>query len=203
MRKIVLLSLVLLLVVAGCTQKDTGKINGHEWVDLGLSVKWATCNVEATSPEEYGDYYAWGETRTKSEYTEDNSVTCDKQMGSIAGDPQYDAARANWGGTWRLPTSDEIGDLIVECLWEWTTQGGHEGYKVTGLNGNSIFLPAAGYRHASSLDAAGDYGNYWSATPHPYEFLRDDAYELSFYGGGFGGYWDDRHCGQSVRPVSE
>uniref|UniRef100_UPI0025B2398C PEGA domain-containing protein n=2 Tax=uncultured Muribaculum sp. TaxID=1918613 RepID=UPI0025B2398C len=83
-------------------------INGHEYVDLGLSVKWAACNVGASSPEDYGNYYAWGETATKAEYTESNSKTYGKTMGDISGNPQYDAARANWGGTWRLPTKAEF-----------------------------------------------------------------------------------------------
>ncbi|MCD8303544.1 MAG: hypothetical protein LUC86_01770, partial [Prevotellaceae bacterium] len=129
----------------------SGYINGHEYVDLGLSVKWATCNVGGSYPSVYGDYYAWGETSTKSSYDEDNCKTYNVSMGSIAGNSSYDAARANWGGTWRLPTADEIDELIDKCDWEWTTRGGHAGYKVTGPNGNSIFLPAAGWRYGTSL----------------------------------------------------
>lgn len=129
------------------------KYNGHAYVDLGLSVKWATCNVGASSPEEYGNYYAWGETTTKSSYTEDNSKTDGVSMSSsIAGDASYDAARANWGGTWRLPTASESQELIDNCTWTWTTQGGKNGYKVTSeKNGNSIFLPAAGCRYSMTL----------------------------------------------------
>lgn len=133
-----------------------GTINGHEWVDLGLSVKWATCNVGASSLSAYGNYYAWGETRTKSEYNYSNSVTYEKSMGDIAGSSQYDAARANWGSSWRLPTKAEFQELINNCTWTWTSQGGHNGYKVTGKNGNSIFLPAAGWRYGSSLYYAGE-----------------------------------------------
>ncbi len=179
----------------------TGYINGHGYVDLGLSVKWATCNVGASSPSDYGNYYAWGETSTKSEYTEENSKTYGRSMGSIAGDPQYDAACANWGGTWRLPTASEIDELVNKCTRTWTTQGGHKGYKFTGPNGNSIFVPAAGWRDGSSLDGAGESGDYWSATPNV-----DDAYGaygLYFYGADFGRYWSGRYCGLSVRPVSE
>ncbi len=119
--------------------KPTGKINGHEYADLGLSVKWATCNVGASSPSDYGNYYAWGETTPKGTYTEENSKTYGKNMGSIAGNSQYDAARANWGGSWRLPTASEIDELKSKCKYVWTTKGGVNGYKVTGPNGNSIF----------------------------------------------------------------
>ena len=88
-----------------------GTISGHEWVDLDLSVKWATTNVGASSPSDYGYYFAWGETSTKSEYTEANSRTRKTSMGDIAGNDAYDAARANWGGTWRLPTKAECEEL--------------------------------------------------------------------------------------------
>ncbi|MCD7721741.1 MAG: serine/threonine protein kinase, partial [Prevotellaceae bacterium] len=99
----------------------TGTINGHGYVDLGLSVKWATCNVGASSPEGYGNYYAWGETTTKSSYDDDNCKTWEVSMGSIAGNSSYDAARSNWGGTWRLPTANEIDELINKCQRTWTT----------------------------------------------------------------------------------
>ncbi len=182
-------------------EEQNGTINGHGYVDLGLSVKWATCNVGASSSSDYGDYFAWGETTTKSEYTEENSKTYGKSMGSIAGNSQYDAARANWGSTWRLPTSEEIDELINKCMWTWTSQGGHNGYKVTGPNGNSIFLPAAGWRYGTSLDSAGGLGGYWGATP--YEDGTDNAYDLLFNSGGPDRDWDYRNIGQSVRPVSE
>ena len=86
-------------------------------------------------------------------------------IGDIAGNVHYDAACANWGSSWRLPTDSECQELVDKCTWTWTTQGGHEGYKVTGRNGNSIFLPAAGWRNGSSLDNAGEYGRYWSSLP--------------------------------------
>lgn len=122
--------------------KTHGKINDHEWVDLGLSVKWATCNVGANSPEDDGNYYAWGETSTKSSYTDDNSVTYGKNFGDIGGDSQYDAATANWGGDWRLPTKSELEELVNKCTWTCTRT---KGCKVTGPNGNSIFLPTEFY----------------------------------------------------------
>ncbi len=176
-------------------------INGHGYVDLGLSVKWATCNVGASSPSDYGDYYAWGETSTKSSYERNNCATRGKNMGSIAGDPQCDAARTNWGGTWRLPTKEEIEEIVSKCKLEWTTMDGHEGCKVTGPNGKSIFLPAAGWRYGTSLYDARDLGYYWGATP--YEDESGGAYVLYFHSGDFGRTWYYRNDGRSVRPVSE
>jgi hypothetical protein len=184
-------------------EKSEFIINGHEYVDLGLpsGLKWATCNVGANSPEEYGDYYAWGETETKDEYTEENSSTSGVKMNDISGNPQYDVARKKWGGNWRMPIYDEIKELIEKCFWKWIEQNGTNGYKVTGPNGNSIFLPAAGCRGGSSLYYAGSNGFYWSSTP--YECNDNEAYYLDFYSdyhfmGSF-----DRNLGQSVRPVLE
>ena len=177
------------------------EINGHEYVDLGLSVKWATCNVGASKPEDYGNYYAWGETKTKSDYSSSNSVTSGKSFSDIGGKSQYDAARANWGGTWRLPTKAELQELKKKCTWKWTTQNGVKGYKVTGPNGNSIFLPAAGYRYGSSLYRAGVDGRYWSSSPS--ESGSTYACSLYFDSGGQSVLWDNRNYGLSVRPVAE
>ena len=183
------------------SQDISGTINGHEYVDLGLSVKWATCNVGANKPEDYGDYFACGETSTKSSYTSDNSKTYGKQMNDIKGNSLYDAARANWGGTWRLPTKAELEELKNKCTWRWTTQNGVNGYKVTGPNGNSIFLPAAGDCNGSSLDRAGEGGCYWGSSP--YESNSNYAYYLYFNSGNQSVYWLNRYYGLSVRPVSE
>ena len=180
------------------------EINGHEYVDLGLSVKWATCNVGANKPEDYGNYYAWGETKRKLFYTKNNSKTHGNQMNDIKGNSQYDAARANWGGTWRLPTKAECQELLDKCTWTWTTQNGVKGSKVTGPNGKSIFLPAAGCHFGLSLRNrnAGNSCNYWSSTPHVKFY--NDAYDLNFfYYGGEDVYENYRRWGQSVRPVSE
>ena len=155
----------------------SGTENGHDYVDLGLpsGLKWATCNVGANAPEEYGDYYAWGEITTKTEYTEDNSLTYGKQMNDISGNSQYDAATANWGGDWRMPTKAEQEELLNDCTWTWTTYNGVNGYNVEGPNGNSLFLPAAGFRDGSSLGSAGSLGSYWSSTPD----------EIGNYGGSY------------------
>ena len=184
------------------TRSTTGKVNGHDYVDLGLSVKWATCNVGASTPSDYGDYYAWGETSTKSSYTEDNSKTYGKSMGNIGGNSSYDVARAKWGGSWRLPTKAELEELETKCTWTWTTQGGHKGYKVTSkINGKSIFLPAAGWRRGTSRSDVGEYGYYWGSTPG--ESSAYGAYYLGFYSSFHGVGWRYRINGFSVRPVVE
>ncbi len=180
---------------------NTGTHNGHEYVDLGLSVKWATCNVGASSPVDYGNYYAWGEVRTKTEYTEDNSLTNNRSMGDISGNSTYDAARYNWGGKWRLPSEDECNELAYNCTWSWATQGGHNGYKVTSKrNGASIFLPATGCRMGYSLKHEDDYsGFYWSSKPDE----SDSWYAYSLYTNSStaGTAYSLRYCGRTVRPV--
>ena len=176
--------------------------NGHEWVDLGLSVKWATCNVGASAPEQYGNHYAWGETKPKDEYSIKNSVTYNQSISDFSGNPQYDAAAANWGGDWRMPTEAEMNELESKCTWEWIKQNGVRGYKVTGPNGNIIFLPASGCWHFTSFtDGSCGATYYWSSTPSP---RSDAAYELEFYGG-YSNVVDalGRYDGCSVRPVRE
>ena len=190
------------------------KTLGYEAVDLGLSVKWASCNVGAESPEEYGYYFAWGETSPKSDYSKGTgdtyglSISTLKSRGVIDANGNltaaYDAATANWGDNWRIPTLDEMKELIAECTWEWTTQNGVKGRKVTGPNGNSIFLPAAGSRHDTLLHA-GNRGYYWSATPgSPSDSNSStNAYDLGFYSEGYNPYGNPRSYGFTVRPVSE
>ena len=122
-------------------------------------------------------------------------------MSDILGNVLYDVACAKWGGSWRLPTKEEYKELIQKCKWQRTTQNGKKGYKVTGPNGNSIFMPAVGFRDGSSLSFAGMYGYYWSSTP--YESLNYNAYGLRFYSSDHFVDWDLRGLGRSVRPVSE
>ena len=186
-----------------------------EYVDLGLSVKWATFNVGATKPEEYGDYFAWGETEPKEVYNWSTYKWCkgsEKSQTKYCTSSSYgtvdnktvleaadDAARANWGGSWRMPTKAEQDELRNNCTWTWTTQNGVNGYKVTGTNGNSIFLPAAGCRFDSSLSRAGSCGYCWSSslnTDYPYY-----AYGLYFSSSRVDWRISYRYYGQSVRPV--
>ena len=186
-----------------------------EYVDLGLSVKWATFNVGATKPEEYGDYFAWGETESKNTYSwstykwcNGSSTTLTKyctssSYGTVDNKKTLelsdDAAYANWGGEWRTPTDAELTELRTQCTWTWTTQNGVNGYKVTGTNGNSIFLPAAGYRYSSSLGSAGSYGYYWSST---LEISSSSlALNVGFNYSYVSSYHYDRYFGRSVRPV--
>ncbi|MGM9817593.1 MAG: hypothetical protein ACI30B_01265 [Paludibacteraceae bacterium] len=237
--------LVLALCLSSCLRVDeeefyfkiepTGTAYGHAYVDLGLSVKWATCNVGATAPEGYGDYFAWGEIEPKttydwstykygSDYDEltkycnkvsyvKDSFTDDKTVL----DPEDDAARANWGGAWRMPTIGEWEELLDNCTWTTVWCNGVSGYKVTSkINGNSIFLPAAGYRYDDDLYDAGNYGSYWSSSldsDNPFRawyvdfdsFYADgpyDAWHVGFYSGNVSSYNSHSRCfGQSVRPV--
>ena len=184
-------------------------INGHEYVDLGLpsGLLWATCNVGANSPEEYGNYYVWGETEpAPNNYDSSNGlggldISELQSQGFIDEDdnltPQYDAARVNWGGSWRTPSADELYELIRKCTLTKTTQNGVNGYKVEGPNGNSIFLPAAGYRTGSSLYSVGIRGYYWSSSP----VRLDYAYYLLINDGSVNSNFH-RFYGLSVRPVS-
>ena len=182
---------------------DDGTIAGIEYVDLGLSVKWAPFNIGATSPTECGDYFAWGEIETKTEYTEANSLTHGIYMDDIGGNPQYDAARAIWGSTWRLPSREEIEEIVAECTWEWTSVDGMNGCKITGPNGNHIFVPAAGCYIGAELKMLGQNGMY-----HSYKMCGDYVnFSYGFhFGEGSDNYqldWLYRAYGRSIRPVTE
>ena len=185
-----------------------------EAIDLGLSVKWASFNLGATSPEDYGYYFAWGETGPKEEYYSFTYEWCnaynkltkyvtDSEDGIVDNRTELeaadDAAKAHLGGDWQIPSIDDWKELnSTNCTWEWTTEKGVNGYKVTSYNGNSIFLPAAGYRSGANLIGAGSNGYYWSRS-----LDADDT-----YGWGLGFYSDFwytnssfRDNGQSVRAV--
>ena len=162
-----------------------GVLNGHEWFDLGLpsGKLWATCNVGASSPTDYGDYFAWGETEPKSTYNwstykyangDYNKLTkyCNKANYGDNGFtdtftvllPEDDAATANWGTGWHLPTKADLEELKDNCTVTWTVQNGVNGRLFTASNGNNIFLPAAGYRDYDELCSVGAYGYYWSSS---------------------------------------
>ncbi len=193
--------------------------DNHEYVDLGLpsGTLWATCNVGATSPEGYGDYFAWGETSSKEHYDWStykhgqtyNALTkyCANGAYGFNGfvdsrsrlEATDDAAVAHWGNAWRTPTTAEQQELQEHCTWEWTTQNDVQGYKVTGKNGNAIFLPAAGYRYDAELNGVGKYGYYLSSsanTSYPnhayYTYFRSEKQE---------GNAISRYYGQTIRPV--
>lgn len=172
----------------------------YEFVDLGLSVKWATCNIGASVPEEYGNYYAWGEKTTKDSYDWANSITDEKEMLDFAGDPEYDVAAAECGGSVRMPTKDECEELVYGCTWTETTQNGVFGMLVTGSNGNSIFLPASGYYFGSQLLYTGQAGYFWSSTP--YESDNYHAYHFAFYDKNSWYFYNYRGNGYPIRPVS-
>lgn len=184
----------------------TGKINGHEWVDLGLSVKWATCNVGASSPSDCGNYYAWGETSTKNDYSDATYMYYKNgeytYIGENISGTQYDAAHIHWGDTWRMPTLEEFEELKAKCTWTWISQDGHNGYKVTGKNGKSIFLPAAGCRNGTEVRGCGGGGYYWSATSH--ELYYFESYELYFNDVRcrFSSHYS-LHLGRTIRPVMD
>ncbi len=189
----------------------------YKYVDLGLpsGTLWADRNVGADSPEAYGDYFAWGETTTKSIYDwstykwfrgDDNTLTkycTNSSYGTIDNktvlDLEDDAAYVNMGKEWRMPTYDEQEELRNNCTWTWTTQNGTRGYKVTGPNGNSIFLPAAGYRYDGKLGSAGSCGNYWLSSL--YEGNSYGAWRLYFDSGGRLTEYYNRYYGHTVRAV--
>ena len=174
-------------------------INGHEYVDLGLNIKWATCNIGASSPSDFGDYYAWGETMPKSEYIMDNSRTYDKFLQDISGNPEYDVARAKWGGLWRLPTMAEFEELKDKCIWTYIFERGHYGCRVHGPNGNSIFLPAAGRYIRSILKDSNSKGYYWGATSNRNRESASCFFLMRFPFV----YYGSRSQGHSIRPVSD
>ena len=201
-----------------------GSLNGHAYVDLGLpsGLLWATCNVGADSPEEYGDYFAWGETQPKeyydwSTYQYANGTSWqDLQLTKYCTNADYgyngftdnlttllpedDAATANWGSGWRMPTKEEWQELYNNTTHTWTTQNGMNGRLFTAMNGNSLFLPAAGYRYENDFYNSFRLGYYWSSsldTGYP-----DSARYFYFDSGNYGmGYYGYRYDGVTVRPV--
>ena len=205
-------------------KKTKGEENDYVWVDLGLpsGLKWATCNVGAKSPEEYGDYFAWGETAPKNYYDWNTYKYCNGSYDTMT---KYcttssdgtvdnkttleftdDAARVNWGGKWRMPTDSELEELKNKgnCAWEWTTQNGVNGCKVTSKkNGNSIFLPAAGFRSKDYHYGADGGGLYWSSSLNT--SYSSAARNMHFYPDTVGlnssGYY--RISGMPVRAVCE
>jgi hypothetical protein len=198
----------------------SGTYNGHDYIDLGLpsGTMWATCNVGANTPENYGDYFAWGETQPKTTYTwttyqycngEDHKLTKYCNMASY-GNEGYtdnytvlrsddDAATANWGDRWSMPTDAQWQELWANTTNRWTTQNGINGRLITATNGNSIFLPAGGYYWIETLNRVGTDGNYWSSSLD--KSGPNNALSIKFYSGNHSSGPYDRSVGYSVRPV--
>ena len=194
--------------------------NHPHMIDLGLpsGTKWACCNVGAHSPEEYGGYYAWGEVSEKDVYNEvsyqyatgtdkdgdgwyDDDVLSYQNLGSSIAGTRYDVAHEQWGGSWVMPSQDQIKELINHCTYQWTTLNGVNGMRFIGSDGGSIFLPNAGARWHGNLYYANMYGYYWSSTQDP----DYSGYAFGLYIGSGYAYWNDyglyRDGGRSVRPV--
>ena len=199
-----------------------GDSNIHEYIDLGLpsGTLWATCNVGANSPEKYGDYFAWGETTPKNIYDWSTYKYCNGSYDKLTkyccntnyGDngytdnltdlePEDDAAVANWGDDWCIPSNDQWRELRDNTISTWTTQNGIEGFLLTAVNGNSLFLPASGGFYQSSTILVGEHGFYWSsslATSLPFS-----AYDFNFPSGlATDACYFGRCGGRAVRPVT-
>lgn len=194
--------MTVMLFAIGCGKEDNpnhgngnngggngGGLNGHEYVDLNLpsGTLWATCNVGATTPEGYGDYFAWGETESKTiyDYTTYNycvsdNVSWSHPLTKYCNDPEWgyngysddltilqasdDAATAKWGNGWCMPTADQWRELKDNTDFQWMTQDGVEGMLLTAPNGNSLFLPAAGACWDHGLNLVDFFGGYWSCS---------------------------------------
>lgn len=202
-------------------EDNTVTTDTHEAIDLGLSVKWADCNVGANAPEDYGDYFAWGETTgynsgktyfdwntykwCNGSYTSMTKYCTSSSYGTVDNkevlEAADDAATANWGSNWRMPTDAEMTELRTKCTWTWTTLNGVNGYKVIGPNGNSIFLPAAGCRSGGRLSRDGSIGYYWSSSLGT--SYSDVACRLTFDSDDYGWFDGGRYYGLSVRPVCQ
>jgi hypothetical protein len=209
----IILLLTLLMLIEGIA-------NAQTFVDLGLpsGTLWADRNVGAASPEDYGDYFAWGETTAKSNYTWSPLKYCEDDTGdkfskyntkSECGmvdnmttlERSDDAATANWGSDWCMPTPAQFQELYDNCTWTKTKRNGKKGYEVKGKNGNSMFLPAAGYRYGTVLYNASSYYGYYLSSSNS-AISPDHVIDLVFGAGGVlpvGWYY--RFMGQPVRAV--
>ena len=185
----------------------SGEINGHQWVDLGLpsGLKWATCNVGASTPEDPGDYFAYGEVSEKDSYVFNNSINLQKEIRHISGRSEYDAATVHWGKEWRIPTYHEVDELEYNCRMEWTTINGKNGYKLTSLiNGASIFLPATGLVDGTQPEFTQECGWYWYSGFEDPIADEEPPYAPSFTFSANSRYrgFNARYIGQCIRPVS-
>lgn len=197
--------------------KPSGFEMKQGYVDLGLSsgTLWANCNIGASLPTDYGDYFAWAEIKPKKSYSRDNCTTYDiyyaddirgnvksdtvRAIIRIIGNPKHDAALANWKGDWSLPSAADFAELNKECSWVYKVINGHKGYVITGPNSNNIFLPAGGYiedTHKSQVGTAGFYwtGDYWD------QYERSSSFNITDTSHN-GVIWSYRDKGKSIRPI--
>lgn len=187
--------------------EDKEEVDYVEPIDLGLSVNWANFNVGAMSPEKAGNYYSWGETEIKKSYAWNTykfgidwghlTKYCEKDGLSML-ELSDDAAHVNWGRAWRMPTYEEMQELIQKCSWTYVTQKGAEGQLVTAPNGNSIFLPANGKISSSDVINIGTAGYYWTSSLDPNNvniacYLTFTEKEVII--------GTDRNDGMAIRPV--
>jgi len=209
--------------IVTATKKDDGKPKGVRLWEGGPY--WADRNVGASSPEDYGLYFWWGDTvgyrpsgttfgfnfsnKNSAIYTYDKSINQLQSEGWVVNNngtyvlaPSHDAARAHWGGSWRMPTYQELRDLCYnKCDWTWTTRNGVNGYVVRGRGAyasNSIFLPCAGFGDGTLLNLSGSFGYFWSSVPYS---DYDDSGDLAFISGDHYMGYGNRYYGLSVRPV--
>lgn len=191
------------------SETGIGSVDGHDYVDLGLSVKWATCNIGARSESDFGNYYAWGETITKTSYYDDtykyfnSSKWTFSSIGNNISGTKYDAATLYWGDKWRMPTKKEMEELISKCTWEWESVSNVSGYKIIGPNGNAIFLPAGGMFWGDEREAkAGIFGQYWSSIFKETTDFYSHSYTLQFTKNGKEITGGGRAGGLNIRPVT-
>ena len=205
-------------LVAKFERREPINANGYDYVDLGLpsGLMWAAYNVGATKPEEYGGYYAWGETEEKSNYNLNTykwgsyyTITkycISSKHGTVDNktvlDPEDDVVHVNWGGDWRMPTKEEMQELVDYCTWEWTSLNGVNGYRVRSRNNsNSIFLPAGASKYGNEVDGCGEWGDYWTSSLYNEESWSGSGYFLSFNSAKHSLSACDRIRGLLVRPV--
>lgn len=190
-------------VIEGGSEPEVPASVAAEAVDLGLSVRWASWNVGASAPEEFGGRYGWADPTGGKRTTELDDYPSATPPADICG-TEYDIACAQWGDGWRLPSQAEFQELVDNCTWEWTEANGVAGRRATAPNGNSVFFPAAASRDGETVsNQVGQRGCYWSGTLYPGNDARYACY-FYFYGGNQQPARNSRrYMGYSVRPVKE
>ena len=190
---------------ATITQTKEIKYVAGNAIDLGLSVLWSDINLGATTPESFGEYFAWGETKPKEQYSKDNYMHYDHSMnqyldiGEDISGTKYDAAHVNLGNGWRMPSNTELQELIKNCEWEWVKSGNTLGYKITGKHGNYIFMPAGGCIFYSTVSSQNEWTEYWSSSER--QKYKGDAYLLVENGYNPTVISSDKIYGVPIRPV--